>query len=791
MTALSPLRIKLLRDLRRLWAQALAIALVMAAGVATLVLGVGAHASLDRTRAAYYAENRFADVFADATRAPRALSARIAAIDGVLAVQTRIARLALTRIDGMAEPGTAMLISAPGGDPGTLNRLHLRVGRMPDPQSTSEAVISEGFATAHELGPGDRFAVIMNGRERTLLVTGLALSPEYIYALGPGETMPDERRFGIVWMSDKALAAAYDLDGAFSSVALALAPGASETAVIAELDILLAPYGGTGAYGRKDQLSHAFLDAELQQLRGMSRVLPPIFLLVAAFLVNMTLARLVALEREQIGLLKAIGYGPLAIAGHYIEFVIAIAVAGIAIGFVAGGWLGAGLAGLYARFYHFPYLIFSRDPSVYGIAALITLAAAVAGAANAVRAVAWLPPAVAMLPSAPVRYRRLFGDLFETARFLRQSGVMVARHLLRWPLRTGTSILGVALAGSVLVGSQWSSGAIDRMIDIAYFRSDRQDAMITFAEERSMAALYDAAHLPGVLAAEPFRAVAVRIGNGHVSRRVALIGKPDGGTELSRVLGRDERPMSMPEDGLILSEALADILGVGTGDQVEVSILGGDRRRFLTPVSGISVGYLGLGAATGFSALDRMTGAPGRLSGVHLALDPARQADFFAAARKTPATGFLSLLKVSLAKFRTTLAENILIMVAVYTVLGAIIAVGVVYNFARIALSEQGRELASLRVLGFTRAEVARIVYAELAVVVLIAQPLGWLIGYGFARAVLAAFSSELYRIPLVIGRDVYAMASLIVIASAIGSALLIRRRINRLDMIEVLKTRE
>ncbi|MCY1127132.1 FtsX-like permease family protein [Frigidibacter sp. RF13] len=788
---LSPLRLKLLRDLRRLWAQALAIALVMAAGVATLVLGVGAHASLDRTRAAYYAENRFADLFADVTRAPCSLSVRIAAIDGVLAVQTRIARLALTRIDGMAEPGNAMLISSPGDDPAALNRLHLRLGRMPDPRASAEAVISEGFATAHALGPGDRFTVIMNGRARDILISGVALSPEYIYALGPGDMMPDERRFGIVWMSDKALAAAYDLEGAFSNVALKLAPGASEAAVIARLDDLLAPYGGTGAYGRKDQLSHAFLDAELQQLRGMSRVLPPIFLLVAAFLVNMTLARLVALEREQIGLLKAIGYGPLAIAGHYVEFVLAIAAFGIAIGFVAGAWLGAGLATLYARFFHFPFLIFSRDPSVYGIAALITLGAAVAGAANAVRSVAWLPPAVAMQPPAPVRYRRLFGDLFEAARFLRQSGVMVARHLLRWPLRTGASILGVALAGSVLVGSQWSSGSIDRMIDIAFFRSDRQDAMITFGEERPMAALHAAARLPGVMAAEPFRAVAARIGNGHVSRRVALMGKPEGDAELSRILGTDERPMSMPEDGVILSEALARILGVGIGDQVEVALLGGDRRHFTTPVSGISLGYLGLGAATSLEALGRMTGERGRVSGVHLALDPVRQADFFVTARKTPMTGFLSLLKVSLAKFRETLAENILIMVTVYTILGAIIAVGVVYNFARIALSEQGRELASLRVLGFTRAEVARILYAELAVVVLIAQPLGWLIGYGFAHAVVAAFSSELYRIPLVITRDVYATASLIVITSAIGSALLIRRRINRLDMIEVLKTRE
>ena len=791
MSALSPLRLKLLRDLRRLWAQALAIALVMGAGVATLVLGVGAYASLDQTRAAYYTDSRFADVFADVTRAPRTLASRIAAIDGVLAVETRIARLALTRIEGMEEPGNAMLISAPGEGAGALNQLYLRSGRLPDPQSPREAVISEGFASAHGFEPGARFTVLMNGQSRDLLVTGVALSPEYIYALGPGDAMPDERRFGIIWMSQKALASAFDLEGAFSSVSVKLAPGASQAAVIAEIDRLLAPYGGTGAYGRKDQLSHAFLDAELQQLRGMSQVLPPIFLLVAAFLVNMTLSRLVALEREQIGLLKAIGYGPWAIAGHYIEFVLAIAVIGISIGFGAGTWLGMELAQLYARFFHFPYLIFSRDPSIYAIAALITLAAAVAGAANAVRSVAWLPPAVAMQPPAPLRYRRFMGGLFEAAHLVGQSGVMVARHLLRWPLRTASSILGAALAVAVLVGSQWSEGSMDRMIDVVFFRTARQDATLTFAQEQRMPALYDSARLPGVLAAEPFRMVGVRISNGPISRRVALQGQPEGVTELSRVLGTDEAPMTMPEDGIILSEALAQILGVRTGDLVDVTLLDGDQRSFATPVSGISLGYLGLGAYAGLPALDRMTGRPGRISGVNLALDPAQEADFYAAVRATPMTGFLALNRLSVEKFRTTLAENVTIMTTVYTVLGAIIAIGVVYNFARIVLSEQGRELASLRVLGFTRGEVARILYAEIAVVVLIAQPLGWLIGWGFANAVLAAFSSELYRVPLIVTPWVYAKSSLVALAAAIGSAALIRGRINRLDMIEVLKTRE
>lgn len=788
MIRLAPLQIKLLRDLRRLWAQALAIALVMAAGVATLVLGVGAVASLERTRDAYYEANRFADVFAGVTRAPRTLLPQVEAIDGVLDAEGRIVKLALLDMPGMAEPGSLLLVSAP--EPGGLNRLHLRQGRLPDPRHAEEAVVSQGFAAAHGLAAGSRVRVLMDGRMRELHVTGVAISPEYIYALGPGDLMPDPRRFGIAWMPEESLGAAYDLRGAFNDVAVKLAPGASEARVVERLDAVLAPYGGAGATGRKDQMSHAFLDAELLQLRNMGRLLPPIFLLVAAFLVNMTLGRLVALEREQIGLLKALGYGPWAIARHYVGFVLAIAGVGILIGWGAGAWLGAGLARMYARFFDFPFLIFSRDPGTYAVAALITAGAAVGGAVNAVRTVAWLPPAVAMSPPAPARYRRLWGGAVERLLALRQTSIMVARHLLRWPLRTGAGVLGIGFAVSVLVASLWAFAATEEMIDFTFARADRHDVALTFAGPRPMAALHDVRHMPGVLRAEPRRFVTVRLEHGHVDRRVTLIGVPREAT-LSRLLSPDETPIAPSGQGLVLSETLAGILGVGPGDTVSLETLEGDRRTVEVPVSALSVGYYGLSAVGELGAVNRMLGEGPRISGVRVDLDPAAEAAFFAAVKSTPQAGFLTLQARSRERFRETMAENMTTMFTTFTTLAAIIAFGVVYNFARISLSEQGRELASLRVLGFTRAEAARLLYSEIAAVVLLAQPLGWLIGAGIVVAVAQGVSSELYRIPLVFEPRTFAMASLIVMAASGLSALLIRRRINRLDLIEVLKTRE
>ena len=788
---MAPLHRKVLRDLRRLWAQALAIALVLAAGGATLILGQGAVASLSDTRARYYAENRFADLFADVSRAPMAILAEVAALDGVLEAEARIVKFARPDLPDMAEPGALLVVSLPGSGTGNggLNRLHLRQGRLPDPQSPHEVVVSADFAAAHRMRPGTVFDLVLNGKPLAVTVTGVALSPEFIYALAPGEMMPDPRRFGMVWMPQAPLAAAFDLEGAFSNLIVQLAPGAAEQRVIEALDKMLARYGGRGATGREEQVSHAFLEAELKQLGAMVTVLPPIFLLVAAMLVHMTLSRLIALEREQIGLLKALGYGPRAIAAHYLEFVLVIALCGIGIGFLAGSWLGAGLARLYAKFFSFPFLVFTRDPQVYAIAALVSLGAALAGTLQAVRGVVRLAPAVAMAPPMPPLYRRSFGAL--AAHWpMRQSLRMVWRHLLHWPGRTAGSVLGVAFAVAILISALWSPGAIERMIDTTFTRGERPDARLAFLSDRPPDALHAVRALPGVLAAEPYRTAPVLLSNGVRSKRLAIEGRPPR-PDLSRVLAPDLRPMALPEEGLILSEALAEALNLRRGDLVTVEFLEGRRLTRQVPVSGVSVGYVGLGAAMEMGALHRAMGEGPRLSGVTVALDPAQMPAFFSAVKAMPQAAALSLTGLTVERFRATLAENITVMTTTFIILAGIIAVGVVYNSARIALSEQGRELASLRVLGFTRAEVAGVLFAELAVVVICAQPLGWLIGHGIGLAMVAAFSSDLYRVPFVMGREVYATASLIVFVAAILSALAVRGRINGLDLIGVLKTRE
>lgn len=787
---MSPLDAKLLRDLRRIWAQALAIALVVAGGFATIILAVGALRSLDETRAAYYERHRFADVFATVRRAPRALVERIAEIPGVATVEARIAKLALLDIEGVPEPATGQFISLPDGGEPALNRPYLRLGRMPDPAQPEEVVVNESFAKAHRFVPGSRFSAILNGRRRELTVVGVALSPEFVYAIGPGDRMPDSRRFGIVWMSERALASAYDLEGAFSSVSLGLLPGASERAAIQRLDALLDQYGGTAAYGRRDQTSHAFLDHALDMLRNMSRTLPPVFLLVTAFLVNLTLGRLVSLEREQIGLLKALGYGSAVIAGHYLKLVLAITGAGIGIGAAAGTWLAAHVTALYGEFFQFPFLVFIRSPDLYVAAAVLCVLAAILGALRSLAGIAALPPAVAMRPPTPPRFRHLLPPGLPSTRMLPQPVVMVLRNLVHRPFRAAATVFGIAASTAILIVSLFTNDAMERLIDVTYFMADRQDATVSFVERRPDDVAFEMARLPGVLAVQPYRAVPVRIRSGHLERRVVLSGRPKD-ADLSRIIDVSLRPVVLPESGLAISQWLADILRVRVGDAVDLDLLEGQRRTVSVPVVTIVEDYFGINAMMDAQALSQLMREAPAANGVHLSFDSARLGELYAALKGLPVVGGVALQRVSLVNFREALVKLVTTMAGIYTGLAALIALGVIYNCARIALSEHARELAGLRVLGFTPGETFRILLQELALLTIIAQPPGWAMGYGLVSILRANMSGELMRTPLVVERLSYVLATAVILAAALASALIVRGRINRLDLVSVLKTRD
>lgn len=784
------LDMKLIRDLRRIWAQSLAIALVLGCGIMVLVLAQGAERALTETRSAYYARNQFADVFATATRAPRALTGEIAQISGVAAVEARVSLNVVLDLPGMVEPAMARVLSLPTSGAPVLNIPFLRTGHLPDPLHADEVALSENFAIANGLRPGDSLRAILNGKMRDLTVTGLLLSPEFIYLIGPGRIMPDDRHYGLIWMGQDAAEAAADLAGAFNDVAVQLTRNASVDQVIAELDHLLAPYGGTGAFGRDRQTSHAFLQSELEQLGAMALILPPVFLIVAAFLVNMVLGRLIALERPQIGLLKAIGYSGREITLHYLKMSIGIGIGGVALGWIAGAWLGQGMTALYAEFYRFPYLIYAPGSGAFVISGVLGIATVVLGAWRAVRASARLGPAVAMQPPAPPLFRRGWVDTLGTGLGLRQTTMMIVRSITRWPGRASVTVFGVTASVAVLIASFFSFDAMEQMIDEMFTQTNRQHVTLQLAHARPVSAVQAALALPGVQSAEGAYAIPVRLIHGAASRLVVLEAQAEAVT-LVRLLDAEGRAVMAPTQGLMLPESLADVLGVRLGDTVSVELLVAPRETHDLQVMAMIRQNFGQTVHMSEAALFTLLRQSPQINQLNLLVDTTALADLYAAVKKTPVINGAMLWTDVRRQFDDTMNENLMRMTMIYSVLGILIAAGVVYNAARIQLSERAHELASLRVLGFSRAEVGYVLVGELMLLTVVGIPLGWAIGTGFAALVTQGFSTDLIRIPLVISKSTYALASVIVFFAALGAALLVRRRLDRVDIAMALKQRE
>lgn len=785
-----PLLRKLGRELWELRGQAAAIVAVIGAGIALYVLFVSTYQSLDLTLATYYRRYRFAEVFASLERAPQALAPRLAEVPGVARVETRVVRDVLLDLPGVVAPASGRLISVPADRRPALNDLFLRSGRWLEPGRRDEAILSEAFAKVHHLGPGDTLAALINGRRRELRIVGIALSPEYIYSIRAGELLPDDSRFAILWMEHRSLAAAFDMEGGFNDVVLTLGPDASAADVITHLDHLLAPYGGLGAIPRRLQISHWYLENELRQLRETAAVMPVVFLAVAAFLLNVVLGRVVAVQRGQIAILKAMGYDDRTIALHYLQWALAVAFGGAVVGLAAGAWLGAAMTRMYTDFFNFPILRYRLEPAV-GLGAVgVALVAAAAGALASVRRVVALPPAEALRPEPPADFRRSWFDLPRWRHLLSQPTRILVRNLRRHPGRAALSIAGIAFGEALLIVGAFTLDSIDLVMRDTFQTAQRYDVAVSFVAPRSASALDEVRRLPGVLAAEPFRVVPVRFRVGHRSRQSAITGLAVDG-RLNRIVGGDHRVVELPPEGLVMSTALAELLGVGVGDRVRAEVLDGGRPVLELPVARLVDEAMGTNAYLALPALHRALREAGTLSGAYLRADSAQLAALQHRLKGLPAVAGELIKRAAIASFERTLSEFVGAMRAVMVVFASIIAFGVVYNASRISLAERERELATLRVIGFERGEIAYILLGELLLVVLVAVPFGMLLGYGLAAVTVQAYQTEVYRIPLVVSPRTYAFAALVTVAATAVSSLIVRRRLQRLDLIAVLKTRE
>jgi putative ABC transport system permease protein len=775
---------KLLRDSAHMAGQLAAIALIIAAAVATYVSMRGSYEALRDARAQYYQEARFAHVFGHLKRAPLRVAGDIAAIPGVSAVDARVMVSVPLDVPGLSEPATARIISLGG----RLNQLTLRSGRLPVESAVTEVVASTQFAAANKLRPGHALAAVLNGRWEPLRICAIGSTPETLVEVAGAAAIPDRERFAILWMPRREIEAAFSMRGAFNDFAVLLSPAADEAQVIDRIDNLLTPFGGTGAYGRRDHHPHQVIDSEIVQLRVTALVIPLVFLLVSAFLINMVLSRLVAGQRDQIAVLKAFGYGNGVIVRHYAGFALLVSAAGSLLGIPLGVWVGRGMMSLYLDFFNFPGLRFTIEPASMAFSVIITATAAVAAAVRSSLAAAAVPPAEGMRGEQPPSYRTTAMDRFNAA--FSTATRMIFRSIQRRPLRAALSLTGIALAVMILMIGRYTYDAIDGLLNVHLRAAERHDVMLTFVEPRRATVAYDLARLPAVKRVEMFRAVPVRIRAGHRVRRIALLGlQPD--SELRRLVGADGRVVPIPDRGVVLTKILADVLGAGPGSRVRFESLEGERIVFEADVVATVEEMLGTNAFASAAEVSRFMGEGDLASGAYLAADRGARGQLDRVLKSLPVIAGVAYREKMLASFAETIARSLSTSTRAIVIFACIIAFGVIYNSARIALSERGRDLATLRVLGFTRREAGLLLLGEQALLTLGAIPVGFLLGRLMAAWMSALFTTEEYRLVAELSGRTYAFALTVVIIASALSGLAVWRRIGGLDLIAVLKARE
>ena len=778
---------KLLRDLWNIKGQMMAIIMVMACGIATFIMSFGVIDSLTLSRDTYYDRYQFADIFAQLKRAPRGIRQQVLDIPGVSAVEMRVVFGVTVQVAGMVEPASGKLISLPDGRTPLLNNLYLRKGRMLHPDEQDAILCSEAFANAHGFTLGDHISMVINGHRRALKIVGIVLSPEYVYSLGPGAMFPDDKRFGIFWMSQQALEAAVDMDGAFNDISIRMDRGANGENIKQELDIILKPYGGLIAYERAQQMSHWFVQNEMDQLRVMGFFAPVIFLAVAAFLINVVMTRQVATQRVQIGMLKAVGYTNWQISLHYLKMVLLVVVVGGIFGVLTGVWLGAGMTNMYTQFFHFPILKFSFSGEVMIFSVFFCALAAVIGTLMAIRQAAILPPAEAMRPESPVRFRRSLLERMGAEKYFSHLTRIVIRHIERRPVRALFSTVGIGLSMSILIFAFFMEDSINYMLEVQFDMAQREDISLGFVEPRSINALEEIRLMPGVIRVEPLRSVAVFLKSENFTKRTSIMGlRPD--PDLHRILDRDLNAARVPPQGLALSAKLAEVLHVKIGDMVIAEVLEDRRPVLKIRVADIVEEFIGLSAFMDMDQLNRHLNEGTVITGAFLMTDPLWNGPLFQKIKDIPAIAAMTILEKAREIFRKIMAENIMKMVVMNVVFASLISFGVIYNTARIALSERGRELASLRVLGLTRGEVAYILFGEMTLIILMAIPVGLFIGYMMVLGMAQSMDTELFRIPVIVENDTYGLSVLIVVVSAVLSFYLVWRQVENIDLVSAQK---
>ncbi|EMK00620.1 ABC transporter permease [Leptospira sp. WS58.C1] len=773
---------KAFRELLAWKSQALTITLVIASGIAVFLTSLSAYDSLLISRNNFYAEYSLSQGFVSLHKAPESIILDISKIPGVSYAEGRIIKDIVLDFESESIPSGGRIVTLTEG----LNRLAILQGRLP--REKDETVISEAFSIANRLAPGSKLTAVLEGKKKILTVSGIALSPEYVYVFRPGGFLPDDKHYGILWMKKESVEEIFDMNGAVNDIVFDFAPNAEKNSVLKEIDLKLTTFGGLGSYDRDKLPSHSFLRDEFKQLRTTAFSIPMVFLGVAAFLLHIVSSRMISKQREQIATLKALGYGDRSIAFHYLLIILFICIIGSFLGIIFGYYLGTQMVDLYGDYYRFPDLKFLFEPKLAIQAVLIGIISGMAGSLLSIRKATSLQPAQAMRPPSPENFSKSFlEDYWKDLPVVYRIAI---RNLIRRPGRTILFVLGVSSSVMIMVLGLFSRDTMNSIIKIQFEDLQRDTVTLNFQNAVASDSILELAKMEGILLVEGYRSVPIRIRYGNSSKEIALTGMPEN-SSLRRLIDEKGKNIPVPEDGILLNSGLAEKFGIRKGDKIRLEVLEGQRIKTEVEVTGIINEILGQGAYKEIRSLNRLLREGDQVNIAALWTDSSKEESLLNELKSYPKISGVSTRKRTLKIFYELMSRSILTTSLIIMIFACIISVGVVYNTALISLSERAFELGSLRILGFTKAEVFIILAGELTIVILTSLPLGCLLGYFSGYGILSTVETEGFKIPLFIAPKTYVISIFTVLITSLFSFWILYVKIKSMDLISVLKVRE
>ena len=786
---------KIRRDIRQSLGVLLTVIAIIAVGAGSFIALRSAQRILETSKFAYYRNYHFGDFWIDLKKAPLPAVEKIADLPGVARVEPRIVFDVILDLPHVTQPLTGRLVSAPtDGFEDTINGICLVRGSGFSDDREEEIIISEAFAQAHKLDPGDRIGLILNRKQQSFIIAGTAISPEYVYMVrGGGDITPDPEHFGVLYAKRAYVEEILDFKDACNQITGLLAPDfrGNTDELLDRMERILEPYGVFSAIPRSLQASNRFLSDEINGLAATAAILPTIFLLVAALVLNILMNRLAERQRTVIGTLKALGYSNRQVLVHFLTFGIAIGIVGGLAGIGVGISMASGMIELYKTFFQFPNFVFNVYPDLLLIGTSISLLFAVGGTAKGVWSVLKLHPAEAMRQKPPERGGAIFLEKIPYLwRRLSFRSHMALRSLFRHPPRTLTGVIASALSSAIIFLTLVMYDSTYFLVDFQFTHIAHSDADISMRDERNLQALLEARSLPGVDYAEPTLAVVCDLQHQWRSRRISIVGLSEN-HRLITPMQKNLDPIEIPDEGLVMSQKLAEILGVTVGDQLRLTPVRGRRNEIQVTLAGISDSYFGLDCYADQQYLSRLVGEAAAVNSVQLTVDKSKTDRLYRKIKTLPNAQGLTVRADALHNIEKTLTETLSSTLGISFLFAGIIAFGSMLNGSMIEIGDRLREISTFRVLGYSSSKISGIFLRQNLTIYVLGLILAFPLGYGLSLLSAQAYNTELFRMPIVVRPTSIIFTIILTLFFVLFAQFFVYRTIGRLDWLEGTKVKE